>query len=64
MQDSPDNLDDSLVLATVGGMYLRDGFPGQRLHVLPRPLVKEALQRTPTSRLLVTDAEAKASATP
>ena len=37
-------------------MYLRDGFPGQRLHVLPRPLVKEALQRTPTSRLLVTDA--------
>ena len=37
-------------------MYLRDGFPGQRLHVLPRPLVKEALQRAPTSRLLVTDA--------
>ena len=37
-------------------MYLRDGFPGQRLHVLPRPLAKEALQRPPTSRLLVTDA--------
>lgn len=37
-------------------MYLRDGFPGQRLHVLPGPLVKEALTRTPTSRLLVTDA--------
>lgn len=37
-------------------MYLRDGFPGQRLHVLPRPLAKQALQRSPTSRLLVTDA--------
>ena len=36
--------------------YLRDGFPGQRLHVLPHPLVREALQRPPTSRLLVTDA--------
>jgi AraC family transcriptional regulator of arabinose operon len=56
MHNSPDNLDDSLVLATVVAMYLRDGFPGQRLHVLPRPLVKEALQRTPTSHLLVTDA--------
>ena len=37
-------------------MYLRDGFPGQRLHVLPRLLVGEALQRKPTSRMLVTDA--------
>ncbi|PZG01095.1 AraC family transcriptional regulator [Micromonospora deserti] len=37
-------------------MYLRDGFPGQRLHVLPRLLVKQALQRKPTSRMLVTDA--------
>lgn len=37
-------------------MYLRDGFPGQRLHVLPSPLVKDALLRKPTSRLLVTDA--------
>lgn len=37
-------------------MYLRDGFPGQRLHVLPSPLVEKALQRKPTSRLLVTDA--------
>lgn len=36
--------------------YLRDGFPGQRLHVLPHPLVREALNRPPTSRLLVTDA--------
>ncbi len=33
-----------------------DGFPGQRLLVLPRPLVQRALRRNPTSRLLVTDA--------
>ncbi|QGN33122.1 AraC family transcriptional regulator [Microlunatus sp. Gsoil 973] len=37
-------------------MYLRDGFPGQRLHVLPGPLVQEALTRPPTSRLMITDA--------
>jgi len=36
--------------------FVRDGFPGQRLHVLPQPLVREALRRPPTSRLLVTDA--------
>ncbi|MET1007820.1 MAG: AraC family transcriptional regulator [Propionibacteriaceae bacterium] len=37
-------------------MFLRHGFPGERLHVLPRPLVKEALERDPTSHLLVSDA--------
>lgn len=37
-------------------MYLRDGFPGQRLHVLPAPLIAQALQRPPTTRLLITDA--------
>lgn len=37
-------------------MYLRHGFPGERLHVLPRPLVQDALERDPTSHLLVTDA--------
>lgn len=37
-------------------MYVRDGFPGQRLHVLPAPLITEALHRPPTTRLLVTDA--------
>lgn len=36
-------------------MHLRDGFPGQRLHVLPRLLASQALQRKPTSRMLVTD---------
>jgi AraC family transcriptional regulator of arabinose operon len=37
-------------------MYLREGFPGQRLHVLPAPLISEALRRPPTTRLLITDA--------
>jgi AraC family transcriptional regulator, arabinose operon regulatory protein len=39
-----------------GAVFLRDGFPGQRLRVLPRPLVASALRRPPTSGLLVTDA--------
>ncbi|GEK21545.1 AraC family transcriptional regulator [Cellulomonas xylanilytica] len=34
----------------------RDGFPGQRMHVLPRPLVEQALRTRPLSQLLVTDA--------
>lgn len=33
-----------------------DGFAGQRLCVVPRPLVAAALTRAPTRRLLVTDA--------
>lgn len=37
-------------------MLIPDGFPGQRLRVLPRPLVREALAKPLTSRLLVTDA--------
>jgi AraC family transcriptional regulator of arabinose operon len=37
-------------------MLLPDGFPGQRMHVLPAPLVAEASRRPPTSMLLVTDA--------
>jgi AraC family transcriptional regulator, arabinose operon regulatory protein len=36
-------------------VLLPDGFPGQRLRVLPRPLVESALRRAPTSGLLVTD---------
>lgn len=38
------------------GMPVPDDIPGQRLQVLPRPLVHSALHRSPTSRLLVTDA--------
>ncbi len=37
-------------------MFVREGFPGQRMHVLPAPLVSEAARRPPTSMLLVTDA--------
>jgi AraC-like DNA-binding protein len=37
-------------------MLTPDGFPGQRLRVLPRPLVARALADGVTSRLLVTDA--------
>lgn len=35
---------------------IRDGFPGERMRVLPRPLVAKALQTPPTSLMLVTDA--------
>lgn len=34
----------------------REGFPGQRMRVLPRPLVARALDGPTTSQLLVTDA--------
>ena len=34
---------------------VRDGFPGQRMLVLPRPLVRAALERPTTRELLVTD---------
>lgn len=37
-------------------MLTPDGFPGQRLRVLPRPLVARSLAAGITSRLLVTDA--------
>lgn len=37
-------------------MLIRDGFPGQRLRVLPRPRVAEALAAPITEQLLVTDA--------
>ena len=37
-------------------VLIPDGFPGQRLRVLPKPLVRSALGRPITERLLVTDA--------
>ncbi len=37
-------------------MLQRDGFPGQRLRVLPRPVVADALRRPVTSDVTVTDA--------
>ena len=36
-------------------MTIADGFPGQRMLVLPRPRVREALQQPGTSHLVVTD---------
>lgn len=38
------------------GVRIRDGFPGQRLRVLPTTVVRAATKAGPTSRLLVTDA--------
>lgn len=38
-----------------GDLSRRDGFPGQRMRVLPRPLVRHALGRPVTGQLLVTD---------
>jgi AraC-like DNA-binding protein len=43
--------------ATVAAIdALHEGFAGQRMVVVPRPVVREALARPVTSRLLVTDA--------
>jgi AraC family transcriptional regulator of arabinose operon len=36
-------------------MTIEDGFPGQRLHTIPRPQVQRALTQPGTSHLLVTD---------
>jgi AraC-like DNA-binding protein len=36
-------------------MSIADGFPGQKLIVLPRPMVRAALQRPGTAHLVVTD---------
>lgn len=56
MIDSPISLDDSTIPRPRLTGMIPEGFPGQRLLVLPRPLVQRALRRNPTSRLLVTDA--------
>lgn len=37
-------------------VLIPDGFPGQRLRVLPKPLARSALHQPITARLLVTDA--------
>jgi AraC family transcriptional regulator, arabinose operon regulatory protein len=36
-------------------MYIQDGFAGQRLRVLPQPLIEAVLARPVTQRLVVTD---------
>jgi AraC family transcriptional regulator, arabinose operon regulatory protein len=48
-------MDDSMNLYRLMSMLAPDGFPGQRLLVLPRPLVEKSLRRPITSQLLVTD---------
>jgi len=48
-------LDDSIVLVQDGVVPIPEGFKDQRLVVVPRPAVREALDRPVTRRLLVTD---------
>lgn len=47
-------MDETMMIEERG--YRREGFPGQRLCVVPRPQVETALLRPATRRLIVTDA--------
>jgi len=49
------NLDKTTIRDDTYRMSIADGFPGQRMLVLPRPRVREALQLPGTSHLVVTD---------
>jgi AraC family transcriptional regulator of arabinose operon len=51
-----EHLDNPLLLHTLSFMLIPDGFLGQRLRALSRPLVAQALAAPITERLLVTDA--------
>ncbi|MCU1470453.1 MAG: AraC family transcriptional regulator [Glaciihabitans sp.] len=55
MEKRLEKLDKTTIAAETVGMAIAEGFPGQRLHVLPRPRVLEALREPITARLLVTD---------
>jgi AraC family transcriptional regulator, arabinose operon regulatory protein len=48
-------MDESMVALPHVQAHRREGFPGQRMRVLPRPLVANALASPPMSQLLVTD---------
>jgi AraC family transcriptional regulator, arabinose operon regulatory protein len=48
-------MDESMVDTSAVQPRRREGFPGQRMRVLPRPLVASALSSPPMSQLLVTD---------
>jgi AraC family transcriptional regulator of arabinose operon len=48
-------LDNSMALGQNQAVLIPDGFPGQRMLVLPRPRVREFLQQKGTTRLVVTD---------
>ncbi len=55
MAEEPKHLDDSTMLVQDVGMPIQEGFKNQRLVVVPRPAVREALDRPVTRRLAVTD---------
>jgi AraC-like DNA-binding protein len=55
MQEGVQHLDNSMLLPQTVQMPIQEGFRGQRLVVVPRPVVADALRRPVTRRLLVTD---------
>jgi AraC-like DNA-binding protein len=55
MCEGTDSLDETTISRQHGGMPRMHGFAGERISVLARPLVREALGLPLTSRLLVTD---------
>ena len=48
-------IDETMILEGFWTMSIADGFPGQRLLVLPRPRIGEMLEQPGTAHLLVTD---------
>jgi AraC family transcriptional regulator of arabinose operon len=48
-------MDEAMIPDPTSTTRLPDGFPGQRMRVLPRPVVEHALRAPTTSQLLVTD---------
>ncbi|WP_172582156.1 helix-turn-helix domain-containing protein [Subtercola boreus] len=55
MADLTGKMDKTTVRAEDGRMAIAEGFPGQRLQVLPRPMIVEALSQPGTSHLVATD---------
>lgn len=51
----PTPMDEMMIDRPAETEHLREGFPGQRMRVLPRPLVSQALRAPVTLQLLVTD---------
>src|SRR6476646_2451726 len=51
----PRHMDESMIDTLEAPPRRREGFPGQRMRVLPRPLVAQASRTPPLSQLLVTD---------
>lgn len=55
MSEPTVHLDETTIWGEDRRMPRAEGFAGQRLQVLPRPLVAQALRRPATARLVVTD---------